>query len=103
MKLTDSPSSPDFLAMSEEEQAFLLELANEMIGTLEDAERALVKKLDAQMFDTEEHVAFWGLLPAKVRTAISRGRELDKPKVLCRECGVVNGHMRHCPIGGRFA
>lgn len=104
MKLTASaPSAPELLAMSEEEQAFLRGFADEMICILEDAERSLVKKLDSQMFDMDEHLAAWSLLPAKVRTAITRGRELDRPKIVCQECGVVNGHMRHCSIGGRFA
>lgn len=62
-----------FSAMSEEEQAFLQSLANELIGMLESVEREMAKKYADQLFDTEEGLAIWSLLPAKVRTAIKRG------------------------------
>lgn len=73
MRLTDTPSMPEFLAQSEEEQAFLLALAGEFIQQLEDCERAMAQKFAAQHFDLEEGNALWSLLPAKVRTAIKRG------------------------------
>lgn len=62
-----------FDAMSDEEQVFLLLLAEELIEMLESAERAMAKKYADQLFDTEEGLAFWSLLPSKVRTAIKRG------------------------------
>lgn len=62
-----------FNAMGEEEQEFLEALAKELIEMLESAERAMAKKYADQLFDTEEGLALWGLLPAKVRTAIKRG------------------------------
>lgn len=62
-----------FEAMSEEEQEFLKALAVELIEMLENAERAMAKKYADQLFDTEEGLAFWSLLPSKVRTAIKRG------------------------------
>ncbi len=64
-----------FDAMSEEEQAFLQALAAELIGMLECCELALATKYAAQMFDIDEGLAFWSLLPAKVRTAIKRGKD----------------------------
>lgn len=64
-----------FASMGEEEQAFLMGLANEFIEMLEAAERAMAKKYADQLFDVDEGLALWGLLPAKVRTAIKRGRE----------------------------
>lgn len=87
--------------MSEEEQAFLRKLAAEFIDSLEDTERALAAKYDAQMFDVDEGLAMWDLLPAKVKTAIKRGRET--PKTVCPECQLAGTHTRHCSIGGRFA
>lgn len=65
----------DFDKMSEEEQDFLRSLATEMIDQLEAVETALAVKFDAQLFDLEEGNALWSLLPAKVRTAIKRGRK----------------------------
>lgn len=84
----------------EEEQAFLTDLADELLGMLEDAEKAIKTKLDAQMFDQDEYLALWGLLPAKVRTAIKRAGETQ---ATCAECGVAGSHTRHCSVGGRFA
>ncbi len=66
--------SDDFARMSEEEQEFLRDLATAFITVLEDCERALAKKFDDQLFGLEEGNALWSLLPAKVRTAITRGR-----------------------------
>jgi len=74
MKLTDTPCTPEFLSQSEEEQVFLRALAEEFIQQLEDCERAMAVKFDAQHFDLEEGNALWSLLPAKVRTAIKRGK-----------------------------
>lgn len=74
MRLSAPPTAPDFIAQSEEEQAFLLSLATELIQQLEDCERAMAAKFDAQHFDLEEGNALWSLLPAKVRTAIKRGK-----------------------------
>lgn len=62
-----------YIAMSEEEQKFLDGIAVDLIQILECAERDMVDKLNAQMFDQEEYLALWALLPAKVRTAIKRG------------------------------
>ena len=83
MKLTDNTPERDtplgemkreaFDSMSEEEQEFLTTLAGELITALEDCERALTAKVTAQLFDHEEYLALWSLLPAKVRTAIKRG------------------------------
>jgi hypothetical protein len=63
-----------FEAASEEEQAFLLNLAAEFIEMLESVESAMAAKYAAQLFDIEEGLAFWSLLPSKVRTALKRGR-----------------------------
>jgi len=95
MKLEPAPS-----VTSEEEQEFLGNLAIEMVAMLEDTERALAKKYDEQLFDVDEGLAMWDLLPAKVKTAIKRGRE--GPKAVCSECGLSGTHIRHCSIGGRF-
>ncbi len=73
MKVSDEPISPDFLAMNEEEQEFLKNLAAEFIGSLEDCEKSLAKRYAEQRFDVDEGLAFWSLLPSKVRTAIKRG------------------------------
>lgn len=59
----------------EEEHSFLCALAQEFIGMLEDTERAMAKKIEAQRFDQDEYLAFWSYLPAKVRTAIKRGSQ----------------------------
>lgn len=85
--------------VSEEESAFLAELAKEMVQMLEGVERGLTAKYDT--LDSEEGLSLWGLLPAKVKTAIKRGRET--PRLVCPECGLMDAHMRHCSIGGRFA
>ena len=60
---------------SEEEEAFLQALAVELIGMLEACERDMSDKFDAQLFDLDEGNACWSLLPAKVRTAIKRGKD----------------------------
>jgi hypothetical protein len=101
MKLSASPSTPDMLAMSEEEQVFLSALCEELTTMLEDAERAMAEKFDAQMFDVDEASALWSLLPSKVRTAIKRGG--SKPTSACPECHAIGTHTRHCSTGGRFA
>lgn len=59
---------------SEEEQEFLTGVAVDLIQMLEVTERAMAKKFDEQLFDLEEGNACWSLLPAKVRTAIKRGK-----------------------------
>lgn len=66
------PTLPDHF--SEEEQQFLNLIALELIEQLEQCERAMALKFDAQLFDLEEGNACWSLLPAKVRTAIKRGK-----------------------------
>ncbi len=58
----------------EEEQAFLQSLAAELIEMLEATEKAMSAKYNGQNFDIEEALALWELLPAKVRTAIKRGK-----------------------------
>lgn len=100
MKLTAAPSTPEFLAESEEEQAFLVSLADDLLQTLVTTEKAMAEKFDSQMFDLDEGNALWSLLPAKVRTAINRGRE--KPAEKCTDCGGLGTHTRNCMIGGRF-
>lgn len=101
MKLAATPTSPEFLAESEEEQQFLQGLADGLIDTLETTERGMAKFFDDQMFDLDEGNALWSLLPAKVRTAIRRGRE--KAGGTCGECGGIGSHTRNCTVGGRFA
>jgi len=59
---------------SEEEQAFLESFAIELIQQLDQCEKAMAAKFDGQLFDLEEGNACWSLLPAKVRTAIKRGK-----------------------------
>ena len=59
---------------SEEEQEFLQTVAIELIQQLEQCEKAMADKFDQQLFDLEEGNACWSLLPAKVRTAIKRGK-----------------------------
>lgn len=86
---------------SEEEQTFLQTLAIELIGTLDQTEQAMARKFDEQLFDLDEGNACWSLLPAKVRTAIRRGRE--RVGGICGECGGLGTHTRNCTIGGRFA
>ncbi len=83
----------------EEEQAFLTDLADELLGMLEDTEKAIKAKLDAQRFDQDEYLALWSFLPAKVRTAIKRA---EAPREVCPECAGVGMHTRACSIGGRF-
>lgn len=100
MKLTDSPSTPDVLAESEEEQAFLRMLADELVEMLESTERAMTERFDRQMFDLDEGNALWSLLPAKVRTAIERGRK--KAGGTCPDCKGIGSHTRNCTVGGRF-
>lgn len=100
MKLL-ATDSPDFLAMSEEEREFLQGIAADLVKTLEDAERAIVSKLDAQMLDQDEVLALYGLLPSRVKTAIKRVN--TPPGTLCAECGLTGAHTRFCPTGGRFA
>lgn len=100
MKLTDTPTAPEFLAESEEEQAFLRSLADEFVEMLEGTEKAMAAKFDAQMFDLDEGNALWALLPAKVRTAIRRGKEV--PGEVCPACKAIGTHTRNCSIGGRF-
>lgn len=69
------PSSPDtarqvaidaFNAMSEEEQAFLRGIAEEVESML----RLARVYLDKQILDNEETLALWALLPAWVRSAL---------------------------------
>lgn len=67
-----SELAPDIF-INEEEQEFLERVAQELIDILEDAEKALAKKIDEQRMDQDEYLALWSLLPAKVRTAIKRG------------------------------
>ena len=88
--------APDFLAESEEEQDFLTGLAVDLIGMLESTERDMAAKFDGQLFDLDEGNALWALLPAKVRTAIKRGRE--KAGGVCSDCGGVGTHTRNCTI-----
>lgn len=71
--LLKDEGGPEFHAMSEEEQLFLRGVASELIEILDTAERAMAKKYADQMFDIEEALACWSLLPSKVRTAIKRG------------------------------
>jgi hypothetical protein len=87
--------------MGEEEQEFLEKLAAEFVTILEDAEKALARKIDAQMFDVDEYAEFWSLIPAKVKTAIKRGNA--QPGTTCAECRLTGTHTRHCSIGGKFA
>lgn len=101
MKLTAVPSTPEYLAESEEEQVFLRSLAEELLQQLEDCERAMAKRFDEQMMDMDEGNALWSLLPAKVRTAINRGRS-QTPQI-CTQCGGCGSHTRNCTVGGRFA
>jgi hypothetical protein len=101
VKLAATPTAPEFLAMSEEEQAFLQEIATNLLTTLEEAERAVARSLAAQNLDQEEQLALWALLPAKVKTAIKRANA--PPGTLCTICGLTGSHTRHCSIGGKFA
>lgn len=91
----------EFLEQSDEEQVFLRSLADELIAQLEDCEKAMAKTFDDQMMDLDEGNALWALLPAKVRTAIRRGRS-GTPQV-CNDCGGCGNHTRNCITGGRFA
>ena len=97
MKLTANPIEPQ--KQDEEELAFLQSVATELMDMLEDAEKAIAKKYHDQLFDLDESLALWELLPAKVRTAIKRGDA--GPQIRCVECGVL-GHTRGCSIGGRY-
>jgi hypothetical protein len=101
MKLVATPSTPEFLSMSEEEQVFLRGIAEEIVGLLESAEAAMAARWAAVKLDQEEQLALWTILPARVRTAIKRVNA--PPAVECAECGLTGAHARNCPIGGRFA
>jgi len=63
-----------FEAMSEEEQQFLLGVADDVRYTLiEKGEKAASDWLAAQRLDMEEMLALYHLLPSHIRAALKRG------------------------------
>lgn len=67
-----------FLAMSEEEQEFLRELADKIRIALEIGEAEAGRFLASQTLQMEEELALWYLLPSNVRSAIKRGQKVAK-------------------------
>lgn len=67
-----SPSDGVWEAQNEESQAFLLKLAAELVGRLNNDPADAVDWLESQQLETDEKAALWTRIDSKVRSAIKK-------------------------------